>query len=217
MKRGIILRSFHFKCQTFINFLCRLTFKQRYSSDTTLEKKSAFERNRTRGGTLIKPPLGIYFLLVGKQQENCSTRVPKRKTWPNAARFQTCWNYPQGGQCETIFRWTVKLFRDRKVLRSVSLKPITTNRTFMSVSSFDLIVSISMRVIKLLESERKNTSGISLYKRIIFKDIELFNQARVIWRAYEFTKCCISFINPSPTIFLSREEAEKIIPLIRAY
>jgi len=47
MKRGIILRSFHFKCQTFVNFLCRLTFKQRYSNDTTLEK-SAFEHNRTR-------------------------------------------------------------------------------------------------------------------------------------------------------------------------
>jgi len=49
MKRGIILRSFHFKCQTFVNFLRRLTFKQRYSSDTTLKKKVPFATGRAVG------------------------------------------------------------------------------------------------------------------------------------------------------------------------
>lgn len=164
-----------------------------------------------RDEALIKLSLGLFFL-AGKQQGNRPTRAPKWKTRSSETRHISKRGETTFGVVDGQWR---KPFRGRKVLKSISLKPVTANNTFMSVPPLDLNCFNCIDWQKLLETEERGRDKY-LYQRIIFKSIKLFNQARVIWRAHEFIKCCISFINLTAGD-LSREGAEKIIPLIRAY
>lgn len=154
--------------------------------DIKLEKKRLWRDS----GTLIKSPLGIYFLPAGKLFDvSPKAREPTEGT----ANYPPGWSADNKGSYSEIIK-----------LSEASLLSGTTNGMFFFASRFNCS---NIEADNKITGERTQRSGWSSH--IIFKDTRLFNQASEWYGAHKFTKRCISFINArAREIFPARRSRE---------